>query len=38
MATDPFGGTVYNDVSAVIDGASKVTTRTKSVVNLYSHH
>lgn len=34
VATNPFGGTVYNDIRTVIDGTSKVPTSTEGVVNL----
>lgn len=34
VAADPLGGRVNDDVGAVVDGADKVSTGTKSVVNL----
>lgn len=34
VAADPLGGRVNDDVGAVVDGANKVSTGTKSVVNL----
>jgi hypothetical protein len=37
MAADPFGGRVDNDISAMIDRTDKVTSSTKSVVDLTMH-
>ena len=38
MAANPFGGTVYNNISTVLDGTAEISTSSKSVVNLCNPH
>ena len=37
VATDPFGGRVDNDISAMVDGTDEVASSTECVVNLIIH-